>query len=101
LVLTDDRLLSIPWQKPPFKRFREILLPHGLSRKEVRPERCPGALEDPLLRQNVGDCHGPGQAKANYIDPRNGKLYPLDVPRWCSDERTPLLVTPGAGRPID
>jgi len=36
-------------------------------------------------------------AQANYIDPRNGKLYPLDVPRWCSDERTPLLVTPGAG----
>ena len=32
-----------------------------------------------------------------YIDPRNGKLYPLEVPRWCSDERTPLLVTPGAG----
>jgi hypothetical protein len=37
--LTDDRFLSIAWQKPPFKRFREILLPHGLSRKEVRPER--------------------------------------------------------------
>ena len=36
-------------------------------------------------------------AEANYIDPRNGKLYALDVPRWCSDERTPLLVTPGAG----
>ena len=36
---TDDRLLSIPWQKPPFKRFREILLPHGALRKEVRPER--------------------------------------------------------------
>ena len=35
----DDRLLSIPWRKPPFKRFREILLPHGVSRKEVRPER--------------------------------------------------------------
>ena len=34
---------------------------------------------------------------ATYIDPRNGQLYPLDVPRWCSDERTPLLVTPGAG----
>jgi threonine synthase len=34
---------------------------------------------------------------ASYIDPRNGKLYPLDVPRWCSDDRTPLLVTPGAG----
>ena len=36
---TDDRVLSIPWQKPPFKRFREILLPHGASRREVRPER--------------------------------------------------------------
>jgi hypothetical protein len=35
----DNRLLSIPWQKPPFKRFREILLPQGCSRKEVRPER--------------------------------------------------------------
>ncbi|HEX9212194.1 MAG TPA: pyridoxal-phosphate dependent enzyme, partial [Bradyrhizobium sp.] len=34
---------------------------------------------------------------ASYIDPRNGKLYPLDQPRWCSDERTPLLVTLGAG----
>jgi DNA invertase Pin-like site-specific DNA recombinase len=36
---SDDRLLSIPWQKPPFKRFREILLPHGASRKDVRPEK--------------------------------------------------------------
>jgi site-specific DNA recombinase len=36
---TDDRLLSIPWQKPPSKRFRRILLPHGTSRKEIRPER--------------------------------------------------------------
>ena len=34
---------------------------------------------------------------ASYIDPRNGTTYPLDVPRWCSDERTPLLVTPGVG----
>ncbi len=34
---------------------------------------------------------------ASYIDPRNGRTYPLNVPRWCSDERTPLLVTPGVG----
>ncbi|SDG73677.1 threonine synthase [Bradyrhizobium sp. Rc2d] len=34
---------------------------------------------------------------ASYIDPRNGQLYQLDQPRWCSDERTPLLVTPGTG----
>ena len=33
----------------------------------------------------------------SYVDPRNGKMYPLDVARWCSDDRTPLLVTPGAG----
>ncbi len=34
---------------------------------------------------------------ASYVDPRNGRTYPLDVPRWCSDDRAPLLVTPGAG----
>lgn len=34
---------------------------------------------------------------ASYIDPRNNQLYPLEVPRWCSDERTPLLITPGRG----
>jgi site-specific DNA recombinase len=36
---SDDHLLSIPWQKPPSKRARQILLPHGLTRREVRPER--------------------------------------------------------------
>jgi threonine synthase len=36
-------------------------------------------------------------AAASYIDPRNGKLYPLEIPRWCSNERTPLLITPGKG----
>ncbi|WP_407149800.1 pyridoxal-phosphate dependent enzyme [Bradyrhizobium sp. ORS 86] len=33
----------------------------------------------------------------SYIDPLNGKHYSLDVPRWCSDEGTPLLVTPLPG----
>lgn len=35
--------------------------------------------------------------QAHYIDPRTGTTYPLDVPRWCSDQRTPLLITPQAG----
>jgi site-specific DNA recombinase len=35
----DDRVLCIAWQKPPSKRFRQILLPHGVSRNEVRAER--------------------------------------------------------------
>jgi hypothetical protein len=35
----DDHVLTIPWQKPPSKRFREILLPHGSQRKDVRPEK--------------------------------------------------------------
>ena len=34
---------------------------------------------------------------ASYIDPASGAHYPLDVPRWCSDERRPLLVTPQGG----
>jgi DNA invertase Pin-like site-specific DNA recombinase len=36
---TDEHLLSIPWQKPPSKRARQILLPHGVPRNEVRPAR--------------------------------------------------------------
>lgn len=41
----------------------------------------------------------PGPAPA-YIDPRNGDTFPLDSPRWCSPERTPLMITPlpGIGR---
>jgi hypothetical protein len=35
----DDHTLTISWQKPPTKRFREILLPHGSARKDVRPEK--------------------------------------------------------------
>ncbi len=35
----DDRSLTIPWQKPPSKRSRQILLPHHASRKESRPEQ--------------------------------------------------------------
>src|ERR1700737_1432868 len=30
---------TIPWQKPPSKRSRQILLPHNASRSEVRPEQ--------------------------------------------------------------
>jgi hypothetical protein len=35
----DDRSLTIPWQKPPSKRSRQILLPHNASRSKVRPEQ--------------------------------------------------------------
>jgi threonine synthase len=34
---------------------------------------------------------------ASYIDPASGAHYPLDVPRWCSDDRGPLLVTSQGG----
>ena len=33
-------VVSIAWQKPPFKRFREILLPHGTTRENIRPDRA-------------------------------------------------------------
>lgn len=37
---------------------------------------------------------------ASYIDPRSGRLYPLEAPRWCGDDGAPLLVSdlPGIGR---
>jgi site-specific DNA recombinase len=36
---TDGQLLSIPWQKPPSRKSRQILIPFGVSRNEVRPTR--------------------------------------------------------------
>jgi site-specific DNA recombinase len=35
----DYHSLTIPWQKPPSKRFRQIMLPHNASRRDVRPEK--------------------------------------------------------------
>jgi site-specific DNA recombinase len=36
---TSGQLLSIPWQKPPSRQSRQMLLPHGVPRNEVRPTR--------------------------------------------------------------
>jgi site-specific DNA recombinase len=36
---TDGQLLSIPWQKPPPRKSRQILIPLGVPRNEVRPIR--------------------------------------------------------------
>jgi site-specific DNA recombinase len=35
----DTRSLTIPWQKPPSRRSRQMLLPHNASRSDVRPEQ--------------------------------------------------------------
>jgi threonine synthase len=37
---------------------------------------------------------------ASYIDPRSGRSYPLETPRWCGDDGAPLLVSdlPGISR---
>src|SRR5258708_31846410 len=35
----DDNILAIPWQKPPSRRSRQILIPHGIPKSEVRPTR--------------------------------------------------------------
>src|SRR5258707_4105960 len=50
-----QRSLSIPWQKPPSKRSRQILLPHNASRSDVRPEEferraAPGQRNRPRSR---------------------------------------------------
>jgi DNA invertase Pin-like site-specific DNA recombinase len=37
---TESVTLSIPWQKPPSKRFRKILLPNGTRREHIRPDRA-------------------------------------------------------------
>src|SRR6202790_2365339 len=35
----DGQLLSIPWQKPPSRKSRQILIPIGVPRNKVRPTR--------------------------------------------------------------
>ena len=35
----DDHLCSIPWQKPPSRKSRQILVPHGIPKSEVRATR--------------------------------------------------------------
>ena len=35
----DDYLLSIPWQKPPSRKSRQILIPLGIHKSEIRPTR--------------------------------------------------------------
>lgn len=32
-----------------------------------------------------------------YLDPRSGRTWPLDQPRWCGDDQAPLMLTPLAG----
>src|SRR5260370_16408487 len=34
---TDGQMLSIPWQKPPSRKSRQILIPLGVPRNEGRP----------------------------------------------------------------
>jgi hypothetical protein len=36
----EGATLSIPWQKPPSKRFRKILVPNGALREHIRPDRA-------------------------------------------------------------
>ena len=37
---TESVTLSIPWQKPPSRRFRRILMPRAALRENVRPDRA-------------------------------------------------------------
>jgi threonine synthase len=34
---------------------------------------------------------------AFYIEPLDGQRYPIDQPRWCSNEGRPLLISPSSG----
>jgi hypothetical protein len=35
----DDNVISIPWQKPPSRKSRQILVPRGVAKSDVRPMR--------------------------------------------------------------
>jgi len=52
----EPDIISVPWQKPPFKRFREILLPQGTLRASIRPDRAErrARLVEPSREAAVG-----------------------------------------------
>jgi threonine synthase len=35
--------------------------------------------------------------KPHYYEPVSGAQYPIDVPRWCTDDRKPMMVSPQKG----
>jgi threonine synthase len=37
----------------------------------------------------------------DYLDPRTGATFPIDQPRWCGSDRSPLLLTQMAGMTHD
>ena len=37
--VADNHLFAIPWQKPPSRKSRQILIPHGIPKNEIRPTR--------------------------------------------------------------
>jgi hypothetical protein len=37
--VADENVISIPWQKPPSRQSRKILIPHGVPKSDVRPTR--------------------------------------------------------------
>src|SRR5262249_7291053 len=50
----EPAVVSIPWQKPPSKRSREILLPHGIRREEIRLDRAERRDGSPDHQQAIG-----------------------------------------------
>src|SRR5260221_13089733 len=48
----DDYLLSVPWRKPPSRKSRQILIPHGIPKSEIRPTRIerPARLVSAIAR---------------------------------------------------
>ncbi|MDH2712396.1 threonine synthase [Klebsiella quasipneumoniae] len=40
-------------------------------------------------------------AESLYIEPVSGQTYPLSLPRWCSSDRKPLMITPQPGMTRD
>jgi hypothetical protein len=46
----DDYLLSIPWRKPPSRKSRQILIPHGIPKSEIRPTRRRARLVSAIAR---------------------------------------------------
>jgi threonine synthase len=76
----------------------------GEGAAAVDPHQIDGETNEVIFHGGAGLPEAGARATlagmASYIDPRSGRLYPLETPRWCGDDGAPLLVSdlPGINR---
>src|SRR5258708_7554956 len=79
------------WSRPRRDRKR-AQRQMGQPISSVIPDRYNSHLNRAL--RSISQVRMPDPA---YLEPHTGRTYPIAIPRWCSDDQVPLLLTPLPG----